>query len=119
MGLRDVGPAMKFFHGNVHAESLRPTSSSEPFENTSPREPTNTYARLTAALLGARAMNPTDFIDKDSLRSDVPNFGPGDNVKVHVRVIEGNKERTQVFQGYVIARAGGGVRETFTVQKIS
>jgi large subunit ribosomal protein L19 len=64
-------------------------------------------------------MNPTDLIDNDSLRSDIPAFAPGDNVKVHVRVIEGNKERTQVFQGYVIARAGGGIRETFTVQKIS
>lgn len=104
-------------------KTLRPANQQtiSPCEptNTSPREPTNNFARVTAALLGARAMNPTDFIDKDSLRSDVPNFGPGDNVKVHVRVIEGNKERTQVFQGYVIARAGGGVRETFTVQKIS
>ncbi len=64
-------------------------------------------------------MNPTDLIDAASLRTDVPKFNPGDNVKVHVRVIEGNKERVQVFQGYVIARSGGGVRETFTVQKIS
>jgi large subunit ribosomal protein L19 len=64
-------------------------------------------------------MNPTDLIDFASLRTDVPKFNPGDNVKVHVRVIEGNKERVQVFQGYVIARSGGGVRETFTVQKIS
>ena len=64
-------------------------------------------------------MNLTDIIDAASLRTDIPKFSPGDNVKVHVRVIEGNKERVQVFQGNVIARSGGGARETFTVQKIS
>ncbi len=64
-------------------------------------------------------MNPTDIIDRDSLRSDIPDFAPGDTVKVHVRVVEGNKERVQIFQGHVIARAGDGIRETFTVRKIS
>ena len=64
-------------------------------------------------------MNPTDLVDRSSLRSDVPAFKPGDNVKVHVRVVEGNRERIQVFQGDVIARKGAGVRETFTVRKIS
>ncbi len=64
-------------------------------------------------------MNPTDLVDRASLRSDVPSFAPGDNLKVHVRVVEGTKERVQVFQGDVIARSGSGVRETFTVRKVS
>ena len=64
-------------------------------------------------------MQPTDFIDKASLRDDIPDFGPGDTVKVHARVVEGNKERIQIFQGVVIARKGGGTRESFTVRKIS
>jgi large subunit ribosomal protein L19 len=64
-------------------------------------------------------MNPTDLVDRDSLRDDIPKFGPGDTLKVHVRVVEGNRERVQVFQGVVIRRQGSGVRETFTVRKIS
>ena len=64
-------------------------------------------------------MNPTDLVDATSLREDVPAFGPGDTLKVHVRVVEGNKERLQVFQGVVIRRSGSGVRETFTVRKVS
>ena len=64
-------------------------------------------------------MNPTDLVDQASLRSDIPDFGPGDTLKVHVRVIEGQKERIQVFQGVVIGRSGAGLRETFTVRKIS
>ena len=64
-------------------------------------------------------MQTLDSIDAASLRSDVPEFRPGDTVKVHVRVREGNRERVQVFQGVVIARQGGGVRETFTVRKVS
>jgi large subunit ribosomal protein L19 len=64
-------------------------------------------------------MNKTDLVDQSSLRRDVPAFRPGDTVKVHVRVVEGNRERVQVFQGVVIRRQGGGVRETFTVRKIS
>ncbi|MGH9246733.1 MAG: 50S ribosomal protein L19 [Acidimicrobiales bacterium] len=64
-------------------------------------------------------MNPTDLIDQTSLRDDVPAFAPGDTLKVHVRVVEGNKERVQVFQGVVIRRSGSGVRETFTVRKVS
>ncbi|WP_034273373.1 50S ribosomal protein L19 [Haloechinothrix halophila] len=64
-------------------------------------------------------MNTLDALDAESLRSDIPDFRPGDTLKVHVRVIEGNRERTQVFQGAVIARQGGGIRETFTVRKIS
>lgn len=64
-------------------------------------------------------MNRTDLIDQDSLRTDVPDFAPGDTLKVHVRVVEGNKERVQVFQGVVIRRQGDGIRETFTVRKLS
>lgn len=64
-------------------------------------------------------MNPTDVIDQRFLRDDVPDFAPGDAVKVHVKVREGDKERLQVFQGNVIRRQGDGVRETFTVRKVS
>lgn len=64
-------------------------------------------------------MNVLDSVDIASMRKDVPAFRPGDELKVHVRVIEGNKSRVQVFQGVVIARQGSGVRETFTVRKIS
>ena len=64
-------------------------------------------------------MNPTDLIDNENLRDDIPEFGPGDTVKVHVRVVEGNRERVQVFEGVVISRSGSGIRETFTVRKIS
>ena len=64
-------------------------------------------------------MHPTEIIDRDSLRDDIPEFRPGDTVKVHVRVVEGNRERVQVFQGAVMRRQGGGVQETFTVRKVS
>ena len=64
-------------------------------------------------------MNRTDFIDMPSLRDDVPEFSPGDTLKVHVKVIEGARERVQVFQGAVIKRQGSGARETFTVRKVS
>ena len=63
--------------------------------------------------------NLIDQIDAASLRDDVPDFQPGDTLKVHVKVVEGSLTRTQVFQGVVIARQGGGVSETFTVRKIS
>jgi large subunit ribosomal protein L19 len=64
-------------------------------------------------------MNTLDALDADSLRDDIPSFRPGDTVKVHVRVIEGNRSRIQVFQGVVIRRQGGGIRETFTARKVS
>ena len=64
-------------------------------------------------------MNTLDALDADSLRDDSPEFRPGDTVKVHVRVVEGNRSRIQVFQGVVIRRQGGGIRETFTVRKVS
>ncbi len=64
-------------------------------------------------------MNPTDLVDRASLRDDVPEFAPGDTVKVNVRVVEGTRERVQAFQGAVIRRQGSGVRESFTVRKVS
>jgi large subunit ribosomal protein L19 len=64
-------------------------------------------------------MNSTDLVDRARLRDDIPDFAPGDTLKVHVRVVEGNRERLQVFQGVVIRRKGSGSRETFTVRKVS
>ncbi|ACY98957.1 MULTISPECIES: 50S ribosomal protein L19 [Thermomonospora] len=58
-------------------------------------------------------------IEKAAMRADIPDFRPGDTLKVHVRVTEGNRSRIQVFQGVVIRRQGGGARETFTVRKVS
>ncbi len=60
-----------------------------------------------------------DELDRASLRSDVPTFRPGDTVKVHVKVVEGNRSRIQVFAGVVISRSGDGLRESFTVRKVS
>ncbi|MDP8956054.1 MAG: 50S ribosomal protein L19 [Actinomycetota bacterium] len=64
-------------------------------------------------------MNKTDLVEKTRLRDDIPEFRPGDTVRVHVRVAEAGRERIQVFQGVVIRRQGGGLRETFTARKIS
>ena len=64
-------------------------------------------------------MQITDVVERAQLRDDLPDFRPGDTVKVHVRVVEGNRERIQVFQGFVLRRQGGGLRETFTVRKVS
>ena len=64
-------------------------------------------------------MQPTDLVDHQSLRDDVPDFGAGDTLKVHVRVVEGNRKRIQLFEGVVIKRQGSGIRETFTVRKMS
>lgn len=64
-------------------------------------------------------MNPTDLVEQAQLRDNIPAFAPGDTVKVHVKVVEGNRERVQVFEGVVIARRGSSVRETFTVRKLS
>jgi len=65
------------------------------------------------------AMNIIDKIDAEQMRSDIPDFRPGDTVKVHIRIVEGNKERVQVFQGVVIKRKRGMMNATFTVRKIS
>ena len=64
-------------------------------------------------------MNATDLVDRAHLRTDIPDFGPGDTLKVHVRVVEGTRERVQVFQGVVIRIQGSGIRETVTVRKVS
>jgi large subunit ribosomal protein L19 len=64
-------------------------------------------------------MQITDVVERAQLRDDLPDFRPGDTVKVHVRVVEGSRERIQVFQGFVLRRQGGGLRETFTVRKVS
>ena len=64
-------------------------------------------------------MKSTDLVDNQYIRADLPEFGPGDEVKVHVKVVEGNKERVQIFQGNVIRRQGSGVAETYTVRKVS
>lgn len=58
-------------------------------------------------------------LEQEQLKNEVPNFGPGDTVKVHVRIVEGKRERIQIFEGVVLKRQGGGARETFTVRKIS
>jgi len=64
-------------------------------------------------------MGIIEDIEQSQLRDDIPDFSPGDNVKVHVRVVEGGRERIQIFEGVVIARNGGGLRETFTVRKVA
>jgi large subunit ribosomal protein L19 len=64
-------------------------------------------------------VQPTDLVDNLSLRDDIPDFAPGDTLKVHVKVIEGNRQRTQLFEGVVIRRQGSGIRETYTVRKLS
>ena len=64
-------------------------------------------------------MHTLDSLDAEMLRTDVPDFRPGDTLRVHVKVVEGNRSRLQVFQGVVIRRQGGGARETFTVRKVS
>ena len=68
---------------------------------------------------GCHRMNKTDLVETPRLREDLPDFAPGDTIKVHVRVAEAGRERIQVFQGVVIRRQGGGLRETFTVRKVS
>ena len=64
-------------------------------------------------------MNIIEILEKEQLRSDIPQFAPGDTIRVHARIVEGTRERIQVFEGVVIARQGSGVRETFTVRRIA
>ena len=64
-------------------------------------------------------MNIIDKIEREGMRKDVPDFDPGDTVRVHVKIVEGDKERIQVFEGTVIGRQGGGLRERFRVRKLS
>jgi large subunit ribosomal protein L19 len=79
----------------------------------------DSWRRFDAAQPETRAMKTTDVIDQPRLRTDLPSFQPGDTVKVQVRVVEGNRERLQAFQGVVIRRSGSGLSETFTVRKVS
>lgn len=64
-------------------------------------------------------MNAIDYLETEQMRDDIPKFKPGDTVKVYVKIVEGEKERIQPFEGVVIARRGGSIRETFTVRKVS
>jgi large subunit ribosomal protein L19 len=64
-------------------------------------------------------MNPIEFIETEHVRTDLPDFKAGDTVRVHVKIVEGDKERTQIFQGVVISKRKGGTRATFTVRKVS
>jgi large subunit ribosomal protein L19 len=64
-------------------------------------------------------MKSTDLVDQANIRTDLPDFAPGDEVQVHVRVVEGNRQRVQVFHGNVIGRQGTGLQETYTVRKVS
>ena len=64
-------------------------------------------------------MNIISVLEQEQLRDDIPAFRPGDTVKVHVKVVEGNRERVQIFEGVVLGRQNGGVRETFTVRRVS
>ncbi len=98
--------------------TLRPTNLRCPLGGQWPRVTSSSAVRTRARPRGT-VMHPTDLIDREQLRTDIPAFDAGDTVKVHVRVVEGNKERVQVFQGHVIARSGDGIRETFKVRKIS
>jgi large subunit ribosomal protein L19 len=84
-----------------------------------PVEPHGRQGPLLTPTIRRMDMNTLDFVDAASLRSDIPAFRPGDTLNVHVKVIEGSKERIQVFKGAVIRRQGGGIRETFTVRKVS
>jgi large subunit ribosomal protein L19 len=75
--------------------------------------------RIHQGSRNCHAMNKVDIVEKPRLREDLPEFRPGDTLRVHVRVAEAGRERLQVFQGVVIRRQGGGLRETFTVRKVS
>ena len=66
-----------------------------------------------------KALDIIQALEREQIKTDIPDFRPGDTVRVHVKVVEGERERIQVFEGVVIARSGGGVRETFTVRKVS
>ena len=74
---------------------------------------------MNVCKIGGKIVNIIDVLEKEQLRSDIPEFRAGDTVKVHVKVVEGSRERIQVFEGLVINRQGGSVRETFTVRRIA
>jgi large subunit ribosomal protein L19 len=103
-------PEVPLPQGECHLDGLRPTSV-----DTTRSVGDLWHLRESDATMA----NIIDGLDAASLRDDIPAFRPGDTLKVHVRVIEGNKSRIQVFQGFVLRRQGSGVRETFTVRKVS
>jgi large subunit ribosomal protein L19 len=74
---------------------------------------------LLSTLEGGKRVDLLTAIEQEQIKKDIPDFRPGDTVKVYTKVVEGGRERIQVFEGTVIARRGGGLRETFTVRKIS
>lgn len=80
---------------------------------------TFTFGPGTHNSLKARIMKITDIVDNQNKREDIPQFSPGDEVKVHVRVIESGKERVQIFQGNILRIQGSGISETYTVRKVS
>ena len=96
----------------------RPVSTDDPLTTTVAVDSASWRAPPTSKRK-ATTMQILDTLDAASLRTDIPDFRPGDTLKVHVRVVEGNRERVQIFQGVVIRRQGGGVRETFTIRKVS
>jgi len=77
------------------------------------------WAGYERPIEGGKHMNIIEILEKEQLRSDIPQFAPGDTVRVHARIVEGTRERIQVFEGVVIGRQGAGVRETFTVRRIA
>ena len=77
------------------------------------------FRRLISRIFKGSFMKTTDIVDSQNKRSDLPQVRPGDEVKVHVRVVEGGKERVQIFQGNVVAIAGSGIGESYTVRKLS
>ncbi len=85
--------------------------------------PTNKHSPITVGdlwrLQEEEVMKTLDMVDQGSFRDDIPDFRAGDNLKVYVKVVEGNKTRVQMFQGVVIGRSGSGIGETFTVRKVS
>lgn len=78
-----------------------------------------THSGTNALIRKGINVNIIDVLEQEQMRQDIPSFNPGDTVKVHVKIIEGGRERIQIFEGIVIRRQGGGLRETFTVRKLS
>jgi large subunit ribosomal protein L19 len=83
------------------------------------QQPKNYSDDRSAAFIEERKMQTLDHVTEGAIRTDHPDFRTGDTLKVHVRVIEGNRSRIQIFQGIVIGRQGGGIGETYTVRKVS
>ena len=115
-----AAPCGTLIHGPLRRVVRRPTVPLPQGERTAIvlTQPSETQPWVTCGTDEETVMNTLDFVDVASMRTDIPAFRPGDTLKVHVKVIEGNKSRVQVFQGVVIRRQGDGLRETFTVRKV-